>query len=94
MWKLLVYHNHFNLTDYIIQNLPALVLKIMKGAYEPIKPSYSSNIANLFKWMVTLDPQKRPYMKDIIALPFLQSYIIDAQFQMGRLEPFNQNSCK
>lgn len=65
-------------------NLPATVMKIMKGMYEPIPESFSPQLAQLLAVMIKPDPQDRPDIKTIISLPFMQSSIITAQLTIGK----------
>lgn len=57
------------------QNLPALVLKILKGTYPPIPPVYSSNLSDLISSMLQKDPDLRPSMSEILSLPFIQERV-------------------
>ena len=68
-------------------NLPALVLKIMRGTHEPIPGQYSERLHTLIKSMVNGNPLRRPDMNEIISQPFLQEHIIDAQMSIGRVNP-------
>ncbi|KAI3651230.1 hypothetical protein MP228_004711 [Amoeboaphelidium protococcarum] len=70
-------------------NLPALVLKIMRGAHEQIPNQYSDDVQNLIKAMCASNPTKRPDMNEIIGMPFLQEPMIDAQMTIGRPLPFS-----
>eukprot|EP00158_Paraphelidium_tribonemae_P003582 Partr_v1_DN26237_c1_g1_i7_m48028 putative NIMA-related kinase len=70
-------------------NLPALVLKIMRGAHDPIPVHYSEDLVSLIKSTVNNSPEKRPDMNEIICLPILQDPIIDAQMTIGRVNPIN-----
>jgi NIMA (never in mitosis gene a)-related kinase 8 len=73
-------------------NLPALILKIMRGAHDPIPPHYSKDLVHLIKSMVNNNPAKRPDMNEIISLPCLQSSIIEAQLSIGRINPHTSPS--
>lgn len=57
------------------QNLPALVLKILRGVYPPIPPQYSSDLRDLIGSMLQKLPQDRPHINDIIAKPFIRARI-------------------
>jgi hypothetical protein len=67
-------------------NLPALVLKIMKVAHEPIPTRYTDDLTGLIRWMIKLDPEKRPDMNSIVATPALQSSLCEAQIAVGRVD--------
>eukprot|EP00842_Homolaphlyctis_polyrhiza_P001981 jgi/Hompol1/2784/HPOL_000376-RA len=67
-------------------NLPALVLKILRGTYEPIPSQFSPKLASLIQSCVELEPDKRPFMPEIIGNPFLQEHIVQTIFGVGRIE--------
>ncbi|KAJ3221211.1 Serine/threonine-protein kinase Nek8 [Clydaea vesicula] len=67
-------------------NLPSLVLKIMKGVYDPIPAHYSQDLRELIGWMCRLDPEKRPQMRDLVATSQLQQHLIEAQISIGRVD--------
>lgn len=50
-----------------LQNLPALVLKIMSGTFAPISDRYSPDLRQLILSMLNLDPSKRPQLNEIMA---------------------------
>ncbi|KAI9145533.1 kinase-like domain-containing protein [Paraphysoderma sedebokerense] len=66
--------------------LPAVVMRIMKGIYEPIPKKYSPQIDALIKSMCNPDPDKRPDMNVLVSSPFLQSALIEAQVSIGRVD--------
>uniref|UniRef100_UPI00358F840F serine/threonine-protein kinase Nek8 n=1 Tax=Myxine glutinosa TaxID=7769 RepID=UPI00358F840F len=51
------------------ENLPALVLKIMRGNFSPISDRYSDALRSLIVDMLNLDPRKRPNLGEILARP-------------------------
>lgn len=53
-------------------NLPALVLKIMRGAHEPIPVQYGEDLVRLITAMCTNNPVKRPDMTAIVGMPCMQ----------------------
>lgn len=61
----------------------------MRGAHDTIPSHYGENLVSLIKSMVNNDPTKRPDMSQIVSLPFLQPYIIQAQTTIGRVNPVN-----
>lgn len=67
--------------------MPALILKIMKAAYDPIPSNFSSDLASLIHSMVNQNPDKRPSMNEIISLAIMQEPIIEAQLTVGRVNP-------
>ncbi len=56
-------------------NLPALILKIIRGVYPPVDARYSSDLADLISSLLRENPDARPEISDILELPFLTSYI-------------------
>jgi len=52
---------------FSLQNLPALVLKIMSGTFAPISDRYSPDLRQLILSMLNLDPSKRPQLNEIMA---------------------------
>ncbi|KAG5461028.1 MAG: kinase-like domain-containing protein, partial [Olpidium bornovanus] len=70
-----------------LQNLLALVLKIMRGSYEPLSSKYSRDLDSLLQSLINLNPSQRPDMTAVISAPFLQAHIIDTQLSMGRVNP-------
>jgi NIMA (never in mitosis gene a)-related kinase len=57
------------------QNLPALVLKIVRGRYPPIPPQYSNSLKELIAAMLQKDPDERPSIEETLALPMMQQRI-------------------
>lgn len=53
--------------SFSLQNLPALVLKIMSGTFAPISDRYSPDLRQLILSMLNLDPSKRPQLNEIMA---------------------------
>jgi len=60
-------------------NLPALVNKIMKGSYAPVKESYSNEFRALVRDLLAKEPNLRPSAQELVisALPKM----------LGKLEP-------
>ncbi|KAJ8328361.1 hypothetical protein O5D80_003719 [Batrachochytrium dendrobatidis] len=67
-------------------NLPALVLKILRGTYDPIPAHFSPQLDNLIKSCMELEPENRPFMPAIIGMPFLQESLVQTIFGVGRIE--------
>ncbi|XP_062509330.1 serine/threonine-protein kinase Nek8-like isoform X2 [Corticium candelabrum] len=66
-------------------NLPALVLKIMRGTFAPISPRYSDHLKQLILSMLHLDPSQRPQLNEIMAQPIVISALINLQTDIGRV---------
>eukprot|EP00040_Diaphanoeca_grandis_P034324 m.212373 g.212373 ORF g.212373 m.212373 type:complete len:708 (-) comp33125_c0_seq1:92-2215(-) len=69
-------------------NLPALVLKIMRGIYQPISDTYSEDLRKLILSMLHLMPEERPGLDQILALPICQQALMDLHCGIGKLKPF------
>ncbi|KAL9649008.1 hypothetical protein ABK040_008387 [Willaertia magna] len=57
------------------QNLPALILKILRGTYPPLPSFYSNNLKDLISSMLQKDPTLRPTLDEIVSLPFIQEVV-------------------
>ena len=66
-------------------NLPALVLKIMRGTVAPIDRGYSQAFRCLLLSMLHLDPDQRPRLSEILAQPICQAAWLGLQTSLGRL---------
>lgn len=53
-------------------NLPALVSRIMQGAYDPLPPIYSSALASFLALIFTRQPERRPGCTELLAQPILR----------------------
>lgn len=53
-------------------NMYSLVRKILRGVYPPISPSFSLPLSNLISRMLQLHPERRPPVRDILRVPFIQ----------------------
>lgn len=60
-------------------NMYSLIRKILKGVYPPISTCYSPSLSNLIASMIKLSPEKRPYTKEILDLPFISSALLHLQ---------------
>ena len=56
-------------------NYNALALKIMKGLYPSITPTYSKQLRDLITCMLAPKPQNRPTIIDIINKPFIKKRV-------------------
>lgn len=52
-----------------------LALKIVRGAYPPLPPHYSRDLKALVASMLSIDPNKRPTIAQILKLPFVNKRI-------------------
>jgi NIMA (never in mitosis gene a)-related kinase 1/4/5 len=48
------------------QNQGALILKILRGKFNPILPSYSRSLHEMVEKLLQKDPRKRPSIQDIL----------------------------
>uniref|UniRef100_A0A672GUF1 non-specific serine/threonine protein kinase n=1 Tax=Salarias fasciatus TaxID=181472 RepID=A0A672GUF1_SALFA len=67
-------------------NLPALVLKIMSGAFAPISDRYSPELRQLILNMLNLDPSKRPQLNEIMALPICIRPLLNLYTDIGSVK--------
>jgi serine/threonine protein kinase len=56
-------------------NLPALILKIIRGIYPPVDDRYSDDLKSLIASMLRENPDHRPELHEILELPFLQAIV-------------------
>lgn len=49
------------------ESLPKLAMRIVRGNYNPVPSQYSRELKNLIAAMLTLDPQKRPSVHQILS---------------------------
>ena len=55
----------------LLLGMKGLVLKILRGSYPAIPPSYSQELRDLISEMLTRDPARRPSIKKILEKEFL-----------------------
>ena len=53
-----------------------LALKILKGSFPPISPTYSKGLRDLINKMLNVNPKARPTIYDIVHKPFVKLKII------------------
>lgn len=71
---------------FCVQNLPALVLKIMSGTFAPISDRYSPELRQLILNMLNLDPSKRPQLNEIMALPVCIRPLLNLYTDIGNVK--------
>jgi len=54
------------------QSYQGLAVKILKGSYPTITPTYSKQLRDLITNMLSLKPQNRPTIVDILNKPFIR----------------------
>jgi len=69
----------------ILQTLPALILKIMRGSVAPIADRYSDSLRQLILDMLHLDPGRRPTINQIMAQPFILGTLLSLYTDFGRI---------
>lgn len=52
-----------------------LALKIVRGAYPPLPPHFSRDLKSLVSQMLSIDPNKRPSIAQILKIPFVNKRI-------------------
>ena len=65
-------HNHLS-----------LALKIKSGKIEKLPDKYSENLCKLIFWMMNVEPEKRPNIKDIIIIPEVNIRIKERKIKEG-----------
>ena len=70
LYELMTFKMPFNAVS-----LPLLSIKINRGVYKPPPSTYSSGIKDLLKRCLTVDPDKRPSIDDILNLPLIKNRI-------------------
>ncbi len=61
LYEMCTYKHPFNAS-----NQAALILKILKGKYDPISKEYSSNLGNMVEWILQKNHFKRPNVLAIL----------------------------
>lgn len=56
-------------------SLHLLAMKIVRGNYSPVAPHYSRDLKGLVSQMLTVDPNRRPSINQILRLPFIKEKI-------------------
>lgn len=69
------------------QSYQALAVKIMKGSFPSITPTYSKQLRDLITSMLSLKPHNRPTIIDVINKPFIKTRVEKYMNDM-----FNRNS--
>jgi len=59
------------------QSFQGLAVKIIKGSYPPITPTYSKQLRDLIGKMLSLNPKDRPTIVDIMNKPILKRRIVN-----------------
>ena len=69
------------------QNLPALVLKIMQGSASllPIDPTYSRGLKELIYSLLQRNPEDRPNIHNVMAMPVVVNALMNLATDVGRL---------
>ena len=70
LYELMTFKMPFNAVS-----LPLLSIKIKRGVYNPPPNTYSSEIRDLLKKCLTLEPEKRPSINEILKLPLIKNRI-------------------
>ena len=70
LYELMTFKMPFNAVS-----LPLLSIKINRGVYKPPPSTYSSEIRDLLKRCLTIDPEKRPSINEILQLSLIKDRI-------------------
>ena len=70
LYELMTFKMPFNAVS-----LPLLSIKINRGVYKPPPSTYSNEIKDLLKKCLTIEPDKRPSIDEILKLPLIKDRI-------------------
>jgi NIMA (never in mitosis gene a)-related kinase 1/4/5 len=66
-----------------------LSLNIVRGIYPPIAPHFSRDLKLLISQMLTVDPNRRPTVAQVLRMPFIKSRIENLLSESKRFEEFS-----
>ena len=78
LYELTTLHPPFEAHNHL-----SLALKIKSGKIERIPDKYSHNLSKVIFWMINIDPNKRPSIKDIISIPEVNIRIKEKKVKDG-----------
>ncbi|XP_023224641.1 serine/threonine-protein kinase Nek8-like [Centruroides sculpturatus] len=73
-------------------NLPALVMKIIRGSFAPVAEHYSKELRKLLLTLLDTDPNKRPTINQIMAYPIMITPIFSLYVTIGSLSSIGKNN--
>jgi len=71
------------------ESLPKLAMKIIRGQYNPVPSHYSKELKNLIAATLSLDPQKRPSVHQILKMPLITNRIKSFLSESIRIQEFS-----
>lgn len=80
MYELTTFKHAFDAT-----NLPALVMSIVQGKYNPISQQYSEELRTAIETCLRKNPGSRPSIESLLAMPFLKRQVELEQFKWESL---------
>jgi len=75
-------------------NLPALVLKIIRGRFPPVSLKYSRPLRTLLSSMLQQNPGRRPSIKQILRTDMIAKLLYQFPYADAHLHVNNSNNCK
>ena len=81
LYELVALHPPFEAHNHL-----SLALKIKSGKIEKIPEIYSSNLERIILWMMNVEQDKRPSIKDIMAIPEVNIRIKEKKIKEGYLK--------
>lgn len=63
-------------------NLNSLSVKVMRGDYGPLPPSYSAGMHELVRSLLTISPASRPSLSQVLGLPLLRRHLSEYTNEM------------
>ena len=81
------------------RNQGALILKILRGMYQPVSPQYSLALRNLIKVLLSKDSEKRPSITQVLSHPCVREKVAglvvpDTSILTSRIEESKKESRK
>ncbi|TDH74117.1 uncharacterized protein CCR75_002948 [Bremia lactucae] len=56
-------------------NILMLILKIVQQDFAPVPPHYDAEVSNLLRILLDKNPERRPSMEDIFAIPYIRRHM-------------------
>lgn len=67
-------------------NILTLILKIVQQDFAPVPPHYDKDVSNLLRMLLDKDPEGRPSMEEIFAMPFIRHHMQGLMASGGSLK--------
>ncbi|ETP40300.1 NEK protein kinase [Phytophthora nicotianae P10297] len=67
-------------------NILTLILKIVQQDFAPVPPHYDTEVSDLLRKLLDKDPERRPSMEEIFAMPYIRHHMQDLVASGGSLK--------